>query len=67
MQRRPWWSHMLVVIPQPGVHICIDLHLHAKKGHREAVKSGVARQRIRGLAAHPKLRRTVCGTTLVDS
>ena len=55
-------EHMLVVIPQPGVQRCIDLHLHTQKGHQEEVQTGVARQRIRGLAAHPELRRPFAHT-----
>ena len=50
-----------MIIPQPGVQRCIDLHLHTQKGHHEAVLPGVARQCIRGLAAHPELWRPVLG------
>ena len=35
-----------VVIPQPGVQRCINLHLYTQEGHQEAVQSDVARQRI---------------------
>ena len=27
-----------MVIPQPGVQRCTDLHLHTQKGHHEAVQ-----------------------------
>ena len=54
-------GHMLVVIPRPGVHMCIDLHLHTKEGHQVGVQPGVARQRTSGLAAHIELRHLACG------
>ena len=50
-----------MVIPQPGAQRCIDLHLHTQKGHQDVVQSGVAGQRIRGLAAHLELRRPIFG------
>ena len=58
---RPWWvsvtpcpaaslAHMLVVIPQPSVQRCIDVHTYTQEGQEEAVQSSISQQRIRGLA-----------------
>ena len=51
-------GHVLVVVPQPGVQrrIHLHLHLHTPKGHQEVMQPSVARQCVRGLAAHLELQ-----------